>query len=158
MAGQYNIMPSVFYTGSSAGAEAIFSRYTLIGYWDTSLGASHHSYATNSAQRLEDLHITACADYMFRLVGTRSRSVSLYLGGGAFLGYEAIDPLRRLPAQYQSNLDKGYFIYGLRAKLAAEFFVVEKIAICVEAATPVNFRSPLGWFNYNAGLGLKFLL
>ena len=158
MNGQFSLCPSACWTGSSFGAEAFFSQYTLGGYWEAGLSAKQYAKGTSTGVDINSLNIAASGNYLFRLVGTRSRSVNLYGGAGAFLGYEAIDPMRLLPSTIQTNLKNGYFLYGLQAKLVAEFFIAKKVALTLDGCIPVNFSSPLGKFHYDVGLGLKFLL
>ena len=158
MDGQTSLCPSVVWTGSSFGAEAFFSRYTLGGFWETGISAKQYNAPTTAGISISSLGIAAVGNYLFRLVGTRSRGVNLYGGAGAFLGYEAIDPMRRLPDSIQTSLDSGYFLYGLQAKLVAELFIAKKVAFILEGSIPVNFSSPMGRFHYDAGVGMKFLL
>lgn len=158
MNGQSSLCPSVHWTGSSFGAEAFFSQYTLGGFWEAGLSVKQYKKDTSAGVDINSLNIAAIGNYLFRLAGTRSRSINLYGGAGAFLGYEAIDPMHKLPSTIQTNIKNGYFLYGLQAKLVAEFFIAKKVAIVIDGCVPVNFSSPMGWFHYDLGVGLKFLL
>ena len=158
MNGQPALRLDAILTDSSFGAEAVFSQYTISGFWEAGVSAKQYATLASSAISISSLNVVAEGDYLFRLVGTRSRSVSLYGGAGAFIGYEAVDPLHRIPGTIQTNLSKGYFLYGLQAKLMAEFFVSRTVALTVDGCVPVNFSSPMDWFHYDLGLGLKFLL
>ena len=158
MNGQSSLCPSVHWTGSSFGAEAFYSQYNLGGFWETGLSAKQYRKGTSAGVDIGSLNIAASGNYLFRLVGTRSRSVNLYGGAGAFLGYEAIDPMHRLPSTIQTNLKNGYFLYGLQAKLVAEFFISKSFAFTLNGCVPINFSSPMGWFHYDIGLGIKVML
>ena len=158
MNGQSSLCPSVHWTGSSFGAEAFFSQYTLGGFWEAGLSAKQYKKDTSAGVDINSLNIAAIGNYLFRLAGTRSRSVNLYGGAGAFIGYEAIDPMHKLPSTIQTNLKNGYFLYGLQAKLVAEFFISKSFAFTLNGCVPINFSSPMGWFHYDIGLGMKVML
>ena len=158
MNGQPALRLDAILTDSSFGAEAVFSQYTLGGFWEVGLSAKQYGRPTSAAISINNLNTVAEGAYMFRLVGTRSRSVSLYGGAGAFIGYEAIDPMHKLPSYIQTNLGKGYFLYGLQAKLMAEFFVSRTVALTVDGCVPVNFSSPLRRFHFDVGVGVKIML
>lgn len=158
MNGQPALRLDAILTDSSFGAEAVFSQYTIGGFWEAGVSAKQYATPTSSAISISNLGVVAEGDYMFRLVGTRSRSVSLYGGAGAFMGYEAVDPFQRIPGTIQTNLNKGYFLYGLQAKLMAEFFVSRTVALTIDGCLPVNFSSPFGKFHYDIGVGVKIML
>ena len=158
MDGQSSLCLQAAYTGSSFGAEAFFAQYSLIGFWEAGLAAKQYNAPTSAGVSINTLHAAAEGNYMFRIVGTNSRNVSLYGGAGAFLGYEAIDPLRRLPSSIQTSLSDGYFLYGFQAKLVAEFFISKAFALTLNGCVPVNFGSPIAKFHYDAGLGMKIML
>ena len=158
MSGQSSLCLQSSWTGSSFGAEAFFSQYTLGGFWEAGLSAKQYKKGTSAGVNIGSLNIAASGNYLFRLVGTRSRSVNLYGGAGAFLGYEAIDPMHRLPSTIHTNLKNGYFLYGLQAKLVAEFFISKSFAFTLNGCVPINFSSPMGWFHYDIGLGMKVML
>ena len=92
---------------------------------------------------------------MFRLVSSRSRAISLYAGGGGFLGYEVVDPMRRLSEHIVLNVRKRTFLYGIYAAVEAEVFFVEKVALVFKGILPVNFVSQLGKVHYECGVGLR---
>lgn len=158
MNGQSSIRLDALCTDSSFGAEAFYCQYTLSGYWETGLSGKYYNRQTSAGVKLGGLHCCAAADYMFRLVGSRNRAVSLYGGGGAFLGYEVIDPFGIFPTHYHSNLHSGYFLYGIQAKLSAELFVSKTCAFTLNGNIPFNFSSPMGWFHFDGGIGVKFML
>lgn len=158
MNGQPALRLDAILTDSSFGAEAVFSQYTLGGFWEAGISTKQYNTPTSSAFSISSLNVVAEGDYLFRLVGTRNRSVNLYGGAGAFIGYEAVDPLHRIPGTIQTNLKKGYFLYGIQAKLMAEFFISKNVALTVDGCLPVNFSSPIGKFHYDIGVGVKVML
>lgn len=155
---QPSIRLDALVTDSSFGADAFYSQYTLGGFWESGIRTGLYSTATSAGPSLDCLHFAVEGRYMFRLVGTRSRSVSLYGGAGAFIGYESIDPFAKFPSIYESKLKNGYFLYGLTTSLEAEFFVSRTVALTLTGNIPINFSSPLGMFHYEGGLGVKILL
>ena len=158
MNGQPALRLDAILTDSSFGAEAVFSQYTLGGFWEVGLSAKQYGRPTSVAISIYSLNTVAEGAYMFRLVGTKSRSVNLYGGAGVFMGYETVDPMHRIPWTIQTNLKKGYFLYGLQAKLAAEFFVSRTVALTLDGCVPVNFSSPLGKIHCDLGVGVKIML
>ena len=158
MNGQPALRLDAILTDSSFGAEAVFSKYTLGGFWEAGISAKQYVRPTSSAISINSLDIVAEGDFLFRFVGARNRCVNLYGGGGVFLGYEAIDPFLRIPGTIRTNLSKGYFLYGLQAKLMAEFFVSKTVALTIDGCVPINFSSPTGKFHYDIGVGVKIML
>lgn len=158
MSGQSSLRLECVRTDTAFGAEAFFSQYTLGGYWEVGITGKDYTKPTSANLNLNYMHVAATGDYMFRLVGTRNRAFNLYGGAGAFLGYEAIDPVGNLPQNISTSLACGYFLYGITAKLAAEIFVSPTVALTLGGSTPLNFSSPLGFFHWDVGLGLKIML
>ena len=158
MAGQGFLSADGLYDFENFGAIAEYGQYTLGGFW--SVGASGHFYdtPTSSKYNLEYVHCYVFGGYMHRLAGTRRRSVNLYGGGGVFLGAEVLDPMSRLPKDTVLGIGRTVFLYGVYAGLSAEFFIVEKLAVTVNAIAPLNFSSGIRMLNYDVGLGLKVML
>ena len=158
MAGQGFLSADCLYDFENFGAMAEYGQYTLDGFW--MVGANGHLYdtATSSEYRLEYTHCYAFGGYMHRLAGTRGRSVNLYGGGGVFIGAEVLDPINRLPKDTILGANRARFLYGVYAGLSAEFFIVEKLAVTVNAIAPLNFSSGIRMLNYDVGLGLKVML
>ena len=95
---------------------------------------------------------------MFRLAGTRSRSLSLYAGGGALAGVELLDPLGSLPGYVRLSMPASSFLYGLYAQAAVEWFVTTRLALQLQGAVPVSLGSSVRTVNASVGLGLKLNL
>lgn len=158
MAGQGYISADCLYDFENFGAKAEYGQYTLGGFW--SVGASGHFYdaTTTSKYSLEYVHCNAFGGYMHRLVCTRRRSGNLYGGGGVFIGAEVLDPINRLPKDTILGANRARFLYGVYVGLSAELFIVEKLAVTVNAIAPLNFSSGIRMLNYDVGLGLKVML
>lgn len=141
-----------------AGGELCWGRYLLSAYWRVTAegGVFHRDIKTS--HRLKTCSVTLDGAYMHRLVSTRSRSVSLYAGGGAFIGYEFYDPTKHLPEFIDTKLPSGTFLYGIFPEVEGEFFFCRKVAFVVYAKIPVNFSSPLGKVRFRAGAGLRINL
>ena len=138
MSGQFSLSISAHYNGSFLGAEAFLSQYTLNGYWE--VGVNGDAFRT------------------LRLVGTRSRSLNLYAGGGAFAGIEAIDPKRRLPSYLDTGLKDISFLYGLYAKGLTELFIGRKVSLTTACGLNVYFSSAIAKLHPCYEIGIKILL
>ena len=107
---------------------------------------------------LDYMDIAAKGGYSFRLVGTRSRSLSLYAGGGAFIGVEWLDPTNKIPAYIDLRMSKVQFLYGLYARAMLEVFLGTHVALTFSGSMPVNFSSKTNMLHYGDEFGLKIML
>ena len=137
------------------GAEISYGQYLLEGYWTASAKGAMHTLVTSSDIRMRFLDMTFSGGYMHRLVCTRSRSISLYAGGDAFLGFETYDPMNELPSNIDTGLPSGSFLYGIAPQVVAEFFLTGKLALVAGCYSPVNFSSPITMVRPNLILGLR---
>ena len=110
---------------------------------------------TSSDIRMRYLEVTFCGGYMHRLVCTRSRNISLYAGGEAFLGFESYDPMSELPSNIDTGLPSGSFLYGIAPQVVAEIFLTGKLALVAGCSSPVNLSSPITMVRPNLMLGLR---
>ena len=100
--------------------------------------------------------ISAGCDWQWRLLSTRSRSFSLYAGGGALLGWETYDPFRKLPPHVETDLPgKGTFLYGCTASLETEIFLLRRLALVLRTDADVIPPSRTGILRLTAGMGLR---
>jgi len=113
ISGQSALGLSARYNGTSVGAEAFYEMYTLNGYWQAGLQGNQYRDLLSNGNSLEYMHALAQGGYLFRLVGTRSRSLSLYGGAGVQLGVEILDVWHRLPRYMDIDRSRYGFIYGL---------------------------------------------
>ena len=137
------------------GAEVSYGQYLLEGYWTASAKGGIHTLVTSSDIRMRYLEVTFCGGYMHRLVCTRSRNISLYAGGEAFLGFESYDPMSELPSNIDTGLPSGSFLYGIAPQVVAEIFLTGKLALVAGCSSPVNFSSPITMVRPNLMLGLR---
>ena len=107
ISGQPSLGLSARYNGSSVGAEAFYSQYTLSGFWEAGLSGDKYMARLSIGHNLDYMDIAAKGGYSFRLVGTRSRSLSLYAGGGAFIGVEWLDVKSSVPIWIIRTCDAG---------------------------------------------------
>lgn len=162
MKGQFELSAEGYYTFSSGGCDISFGQYLINSYWDCGISTSNRKKLVNDGYedyRMDFSHLVAYGDFMYRLVGTRNRSVSLYGGGGVFLGYEAYDTFGKLPDTVNLEdvgMDKGSFLYGIHAKLEMEAFIAPRVALLVFGRIPWNFSSPCRKFCYEIGGGLRY--
>lgn len=137
------------------GAEVSYGQYLLEGYWTASAKGGMHTLVTSSDIRMRYLEVTFCGGYMHRPVCTRSRNISLYAGGEAFLGFESYDPMSELPSNIDTGLPSGSFLYGIAPQVVAEIFLTGKLALVAGCSLPVNFSSPITMVRPNLKLGLR---
>ena len=78
-----------------------------------------------------------------------------YAGGGAFIGYEFYDPRKDLPANIDTKLPTGNFLYGIFPSIEAAFFVTRQLALTVSSVAMINFSSPLVKLRPQIRMGLK---
>ena len=137
------------------GAVVSYGQYLLEGYWTASAKGGMHTLVTSSDIRMRYLEVTFCGGYMHRLVCTRSRNISIYAGGEAFLGFESYDPMSELPSNIDTGLPSGSFLYGIAPQVVAEIFLTGKLALVAGCSSPVNFSSPITMVRPNLMLGLR---
>ena len=136
-------------------AEISYGQYLLEDYWTASAKGGMHTLVTSSDIRMRYLEVTFCGGYMHRLICTRSRNISLYAGGEAFLGFESYDPMSELPSNIDTGLPSGSFLYGIAPQVVAEIFLTGKLALVAGCSSPVNFSSPITMVRPNLILGLR---
>ena len=156
--GQPSLRVSSLYNGLFVGAEAFYEQYTLSGYWQTGVSGNLYKANLSSGDTLDYLHVIAEGGFLFRLAGTRSRSLNLYAGGGALAGVELLDPFSSLPEHIALSQKQIAFIYGVYAQGVLEWFVARKFAILLQASSPLTFGSGIRVVNGNVGIGLKLNL
>ena len=147
------------FTGpSDLGGELCWGRYMLNSCWKVKADLETSSNSLRTGHTMSSCDISIGGSYMYRLACTRSRNLSFYAGGGAFIGYEFYDPKKRLPGYIDTGLPVGNFLYGISAVSEVEFFFLRTVALVVYAELPVNFSSPLSKVRYRAGAGIRINL
>ena len=132
-----------------------YSQYLLNAYWLVGVYGGNNKIMTDNSHNLKYLDTTINGGYMHRLVATKSRSISLYAGGGAFIGYEFYDPRKELPANIDTKLPTGNFLYGIFPSIEAEFFLTSQLALTVSSVAMINFSSPLVKLRPQIRMGLR---
>ena len=158
MSGQPSLRVSSLYNGRFVGAEAFYEQYTLNGYWQTGIQGNIYKANLSSGHLLEYLHALVQGGYSFRIIGTRNRSLNLYVCVGAQAGVEVLDVWRSLPSYISLGKGRYTFIYGLYGVSILECFVSKHLALLLEAGVPITFGSAIGAVNWNVGLGFKWNL
>jgi hypothetical protein len=133
-----------------------YAQYLIGGYWFVGAQAASHMINTSGSYAMRYIDMLTCGGYMHRLLGTRSRRLNLYCGGGAFLGYEFYDPMGELPSSISTGLAAGSFLYGICARAEAEFFISGRLAITAGFCAPLHFPSPVSIFRPDARIGLRY--
>ena len=125
------------------GISIDYGQYLLSGYWFCSLSGEHNRIATTTAYSIRYMDAYAGGGYLHRIFASRSRVFGLYAGGGAFLGYEFIDPMNERPSNISTSLPSGCFQYGIIPEVEVEIFFLRKTALTIGADSPIFFTSPL---------------
>lgn len=158
ISGQPALGLSARYNGSSVGAEAFFSQYTLSGFWDAGLTGDHYTVPVSTGLMLDYAHVAARGGYAFRIVGTRNRCLSFYGGGGIFAGVEWLDPAKSIPSYIDLGMPSVQFLYGIYARVMLEVFLGTRVALTFSGSVPVNFSSKISMLHYGGEFGLKIML
>lgn len=137
------------------GINLSWGRYLLDGFWNVSASGVSSALQLSTGDRLGLITLRAEGGYLHRIASTRSRGLNLYAGGNAFIGYEVYDPWDRLPANINTGLGTGAFIYGIRPRLEAEVFITKRLAIVISGSAPLTFGSVSSWLRGDAGVGLR---
>ena len=137
------------------GINLSWGRYLLDGFWNVSASGVSSALQLSTGDRLGLFTLRAEGGYLHRIASTRSRGLNLYAGGNAFIGYEVYDPWDRLPANINTGLGTGAFIYGIRPRLEAEVFITKRLAIVISGSAPLTFGSVSSWLRGDAGVGLR---
>lgn len=159
--GMNQISATVNTSLSSFGGEVLYGRYLSYGYWFGN--ASFVDRAERDAQLSDIMHhqrFQAGGGYMARLYGTKTRSLSLYGGGDVFIGAEMLDVFKSTsPVTRQSFYSAGFtdfrFIYGLSARLEAEYFPINNLAIVGLIRAPICLNTRFSVLGLELGVGAR---
>ena len=162
--GERQIAVTAGTTFSHYGAEVFYGQYLLRGYWFGGLGFHNRlEIDAPSGEKVFFPRLQGRGGYMYRLLSTYNRALSLYGGGDAFVGVEMLDLYRTLsPTTLQSFHNSGFhdyqFIYGVAPRLEVELFLSPSLALLAGGRAPLCFGSPfpvLGW-EVTAGAKVNF--
>ena len=146
------------YRMTDIGTQISWGQYGLTWYWKAWLNASPWSITVQTGDRMTYGQITSGADFMYRLFSNRSRSLSLYAGGGAFLGIEGYNMWHKLPPYIETDFPKARFLYGLDASLEFEAYVSRTVALTVSGNAPFTISSLVRPFHFQLRLGVRVAL
>ena len=79
--------------------------------------------------------------YMFRLLGTRDRTLSLYAGVDGFAGYEKIQRWYADGHVGSEVENVSGLSVGVSPKVEIEVYPFKKLALLVTGGAPINFMS-----------------
>jgi hypothetical protein len=144
---------------TNAGGGLSMGQYLLNGQWYCSISSSFNTIGISSGSKLGYIDIYALGGYMYRIISNRSRSLNFYGGGGAFIGYELYDPMKRVPSHLATNLPEGgTFLYGIDPRIEFEVFIIRKVAVTLGFSSPINFSSTLTKVRPKGTLGIRLNL
>lgn len=138
------------------GGSLSYGGYLNSSFWEAGAMGLFRSHDLSEGNPMDYAQAFAFGDWMYRLVATRNRVLNLYIGGGAFIGYEFNDPWKKLPEDVRGTLSSsGTFLYGILGKLQLQLFLSRSLSILLSAEAPVNFTSPITWIQPCGSLGLR---
>jgi len=150
-------------TFTSVGAECFVGSYQLDGFWSFGTSVMNRCRReTNTGGIVSFLRTEFPFTYTYRVYNTTNRSLNIYIGGDAFLGFEVMDPFHQLSDEVRSAVaNSGYrrssFLYGLSPRGEVEFFPVDFPAAIVAAVrAPVTFGTSLETFGVEVLVGLRY--
>lgn len=131
----------------SGGLDLNAGMYLLHSYWKAGLSATNYDVIAEgdfvNGERFDHSHFVAYGDWMYRVVGTYSRNLNLYIGGGLFMGANVYELFKQLPEDATRSFPKSEFIYGLKPSVELEVFFCKKVAFTLGANFPFTFSSSL---------------
>lgn len=145
-----------FIWAGNPGGQVRAGQYLRHSLWDASIGYRSYAKQLSTGDRLDFVDITAAGSWQWRLLSLRSRTLSLYTGAGAFVGYEMYDPWHTLPETVDLGFGKGSVIYGISADVSAEVFFCPRWAFVFGARVPLVFPSHAGILRWEASAGIRF--
>lgn len=170
-----DIVGTAEWPGKAIALNAEYGHYTRLGYWGAGINAS------DQIKKLKDYNlnlpysnISAFGQYMFRIVGSRSRGVNLYGGAGAGLGLQIMDrsnyckdyEFTIVQKQYSGGetktvtktLSSGdmFFLLDLFANVEGEFFFAPKVAFVLRATVGVDPMTKFDALVLQATGGFRF--
>lgn len=130
-------------TWPSWGGSLSAGMYFIPGCAALEVNALMRTASLSSGGDMSFLHLTAGPSWMFRLVSSRSRSVSLYAGAFAFVGWERFDPLGSLPQDilFPEGVSESSLLAGLGPVASLEWFLSGAFALRLSARVPVSIAS-----------------
>lgn len=147
--------------GSHPGVQVEAGRYTMAARWSGSVrcivprGTDAGSFTAGGA-------------WMYRIAASRSRSVSIYAGGGAFLGIDFDDAHAAAEEVISDSgssstwtqgedgtVPHSAFTYGLEPSQEAEFFIARKAAFVAGLSLPVRLATRQETLSLRAGAGIR---
>lgn len=161
MEGQYFISAGLshdFTVPAAFGGSMSYGQYLHNSYWKISAEVQNRGTKLTTGHDFEYTHVFLAGDWMYRCVSTTDRSLSLYAGAGAFMGYEGYDIMHKIPANISTSLDSGMFLYGIRPSIEMEYFVSRSFALLIGGSLPMHLGSPTGWFKWSVGIGVRYNL
>lgn len=153
------------YSIPSGGLDISAGQYLLNAFWKAGLMAADYnqkvtSAGSDAATVFDHTHLAAYGDWMWRLAGSYSRSVSLYAGGGVFLGCNAYELFRDLPDELAAGFPSCEFIYGVKPSVELECFITRRTALVLGIQSPLTFSSslPTDLWHLTGSLGIRINL
>ena len=145
------------FSGVSAfGGSFTLGQYLMNSYWLTGISIDNRNSKLSSGHKMDCTDFYVEGGWMYRFFATRSRKFCGYIGGTAFIGYQAYNTFDKLPSNITTSLGKGIFLYGLKPTIEIEYFIFPKTALLAKVSMPIQFDSPTGWIKGSVGIGARY--
>lgn len=151
------------YSIPSGGIELNAGQYLLNSYWTAGVSATDWNQKITSANGMQSSeyfdHImwNINGGWLYRILGTYSRWLSIYAGAKAFIGGNNYEVLKDIPEELHYDLPKMEFIYGIEPVLDIEVYISNVLAFTVGVQAPLTFGSTLesDFFRLTGSLGIR---
>lgn len=145
------------------GASLGMGQYRSLFYWDAGLSLLSDRVYFSNGKSAPFVDYLAGGGASWRALSSRTRGVSLYLGGQGFLGAEVYDPAGVLSPAEKTLVDGSVFsgarfVYGLKPQVTLEGFVWNRLAVVLSASMPLVFNSRVSVVRGAVSLGLRYNL
>lgn len=160
-----DVSPSAtFHSSPSGGISFGVGAYREVSFWRGALSVMDYMQGVKatdgSSHRYDYVNVTADFDWMWRVAGSYSRVVNLYLGAGAFIGADIPQVLVRLPEQYLFS-GGTCFIYGVSPSVLLEIYMSKRCALTLSGKSPFSFGKSMQYnhlWGGQASLGVRIVL
>lgn len=149
-------LSSTLNTSHGFGGGISYGRHLQSSYWAAGVAMDNRAVRLSVGGLLDYTHYYAYAEWMYMAWTTRTRFMSVYVGGGVFLGYEGYDPYGRLVSYYDHGLGAGMFLYGLRPSVEYSIYAYKDLSAFCRVSFPMHFGSETGWLKYHLGIGCRY--
>ncbi len=146
----------------SGGIHLEGGQYLLNSYWSAGAKVTDWNQPVSLPEKEHFDHVVwgVRGAWMYRILGTYSRMLNVYAGGGVFIGGNSYEVFSPLPDEYAGAFAESEFAYGVEPAVEVELFAGSRVAFTLGAQLPVTFSSyySRGMWLPTASLGIRINL